>query len=116
MAKLFEGKKIRLVDIEESPVGLTVKQAASAIVDLARENVREIFTDRLNEEDLEDVLKSINYKMEGTRAVVGIRDRGEIEVYLAAKELKESRWLQPAHDQVMGNEDFFDHEIFDEDF
>jgi len=106
MAKLFEGRKQTLFLIsEEGPVGQTVEDQAKELVEAAHQEVIRIFGPRLNHEDLEDVLDSVNYVMrtgpEGPYAVIGIRDRGEIENYLVAKEGKE-QWFTKVLREVRG--------------
>lgn len=82
-------------EAEDGPVGRTVGAYASIIRDLARLNAGDIMH-RMPEADRSVMLESIDFEQNGTDAVVGISDNGEIERYLATKELRELSWLFPA--------------------
>lgn len=106
MAKLFEGRKL-IIDLfaENGATGRAVEDEAKEIVEAAHQEVIRIFGYRLNSDDLEDLLDSINYTInkgpDGPYAIIGIRDRGEIENYLAAKEQKE-QWFSKIIQEVRG--------------
>lgn len=94
MSRLFEGRKTTLLVLSEGgPVGRSVEEQAQDVVEAMHRQVERIFGDRMDEETLGDLLDSVNYRMfkgpDGPYAVIGIRDRGEAEVYLVQKEGRE---------------------------
>jgi hypothetical protein len=95
MARLFEGRKV-VIDIvgEKGATAREVEEQAQEIVNAARNKASEFLRNYAGDRD--EVLDSINYRMfkgpDGPYAVVGIRDRGELETWMVGKEAKE-QWF-----------------------
>lgn len=85
----------QLLEAEDGQVGRLVAAYAAIVRDLARQNAGDIMHS-MPEPDLSIMLESIDFEQNGTEATVGIEDLGEIETYLATKELREQVWLLPA--------------------
>lgn len=69
---LFEPALEALLDTEEGPVGQFIQQLAAQVTSQAQQNVRDYFVSApsLN------VDQDVGFDMEGSTAVVGIRDAG----------------------------------------
>lgn len=85
----------QMLEAEDGQVGRLVAAYAAIIRDLARGNASDIMH-RMPEPDLSIMLESIDFEQNGTEATIGIENLGEIETYLANKELREQVWLLPA--------------------
>ena len=79
-----------LLDTQEGPVGQDLQRRAQAVTALARENVAFIM------HRVPGVAQDVDYVMQGSQAVIGIRDAGSISEYLVDKENVEFVWLVPA--------------------
>jgi hypothetical protein len=78
-----------LLEAEDGPVGLYLKEITENVADIARENAAFIMHRYPQATD------SVSFEMQGTTGIVGIGP-GRIEEYLANKEVRERNWLVPA--------------------
>ncbi len=90
-----------LLETEEGPVGRFTQRVAEAVVVEAQRNVRGYFGTAPSLFGRVD--DDVDFEMEGSSAVIGIRDEGNKANRLAAKQADGSfPWLQRALDAVRG--------------
>ena len=94
---LNEAALVRLLDSEEGPVGEYVQRLAEAVVAQAQGNVRDYF----HSAPSLTVDQDVGFSMEGSKAIIGMRDRGDKSRRLSEAQADgDVNWLLLAFDNL----------------